>query len=89
MAERMDIICPRTVGDKTYFTKIGVAFSNDKGGWSLSFEALPIPQLRDGKLEVRALMMKPKSRDDAPAGKGKAPPADFSDVFGDDDKIPF
>lgn len=84
MAERMDIICPRTVGDKTYFTKIGVAFSNDKGGWSLSFEALPIPQLRDGKLEVRALMMKPKP-------KGDAPPTNFSDIGygGNDSDIPF
>lgn len=85
MADRMELLTPRTVGDKTYFTKIGVAFPTKTGGWSLSFEALPLPQIREGKLETRVLMMAPK--DNAPA-RGKAPPADFSDLNNSDD-IPF
>lgn len=76
--QRMDLITARTVGDKTYFSKIGIAFKNTKGdGWSLSFEALPIPQLRDGKIETRVLMMPPKPKDQP---RGELP---------DDDSVPF
>lgn len=73
--DRMDLLATRTVGDKTYYTRIGVAFAT-KNGWSLSFEALPVPQLRDGKIETRVLMVPPKPRDQ-PTG------------YAPDDDIPF
>jgi len=70
MTSRMDIVCPRDSGDKTYFTKIGVAFPNKNGnGYTLVFEALPLPSLRDGKIETRALLMEP--RDDRQGGSAK------------------
>lgn len=87
MADRMDLLSTRsyTTRDgevKTAFTKIGVAFATKNGGWSLSFEALPLPSLNDkGQLETRVLMMVPKPKSDAP-------PKDFSDIGAGDD-IPF
>ena len=96
MSERMDLLTARKVGDKTYFTRVGVAFKNKSGnGWMLSFEALPIPQLdENGRLETRVLMMEPKPRDgDAKPARKSAmnAPADFSDLGGgdDDSSIPF
>jgi hypothetical protein len=93
MADRMDVVCPRsyTTRDgevKTAFSKIGVAFQT-KNGWAIQFEALPLPQLEDGKLVTKALLMPPREQTDAPrsSGRGNAPPADFSDLR--DDKIPF
>jgi hypothetical protein len=94
MAERMDIVCPRAGGDgKTYYTKIGVAFATRNGGWSLTFEALPLPSIGDnGKLETRALLMPPRERDapqqtrQAPQG-GSRTRAPASDDL--DDDVPF
>lgn len=91
MANRMDIVTPRAGSDgKTYFTKIGVAFETKAGGWSLSFEALPLPSLNDkGALECRALMMPPRDRD-APqrhsGSRGSAAPPPADDL---DDDVPF
>ena len=62
MADRYELKTPRQGSDgKTYWTKIGVLFPmKEKDGFSLSFEALPIPQLNDkGVLEVRAVAMPP------------------------------
>lgn len=89
MADRYDILCPRTAKDgKTYFTKIGVMWpmKGGKEGFSITFEALPIPSLNDGAIEVRALAMPPKPQDgqqqrQAPAGRTPAPDLD--------DEIPF
>ena len=90
MAKRFDILTPRKGRDgKTYFTKIGVAFENKNGGYSLSFEALPIASMNDdGNIETRALMMEPRERDDAPrngtpARNNRAPVDDL------DDSVPF
>jgi hypothetical protein len=65
MTNRMDIVTSRQGSDgKTYFTKIGVAFQNRNGGWSMAFEALPVPSINDkGILECRALLMPPRDRD--------------------------
>lgn len=88
MANRMNIVTPRTSRDgKTFWTKIGVAFETRDGGWSLSFEALPLPTLnQDGQLECRALLMLP--RDEAPARPaprgGRAPAHDDLN-----DSVPF
>lgn len=67
MTERYDLMTARKAGDKTYWTKIGVMFPNrDKPGFRLSFEAMPLPTLYDGKLEVTVMAFPPKERDEAP-----------------------
>jgi hypothetical protein len=88
--ERFDIVCPRAGKDgKTYFTKIGVMWPMKSGnGFSISFEALPIPSLNDGVLEVRALAMPPKPQDgqrQGSGGSGGRGPA-LADL---DDEVPF
>jgi hypothetical protein len=73
MANRYDIVSPREGSNgKTYYTKIGTMWPAKNGGFSLTFDALPIPGLnRDGKLEVRVLAFEP--RDDArPAQRAPA-----------------
>jgi len=93
MARRFDILSPRKSRDgKTYFTKIGVAFETKNGGYSLSFEALPIASLTDdGGIETRALMMEPRERDEAPRGNGTPPrrPASTPQRGELDDDVPF
>lgn len=73
MANRMNIVTPRTARDgKTYWTKIGVAFET-RDGWSLSFEALPLSSLnQDGQLECRALLMPPRDDSARPAQRSTA-----------------
>jgi len=86
MAKRYDLVTPRESNGKTFYTKVGVMWPMDRGGFSLTFEALPIPSTnRDGKLEVRVLAFEP--RDDAqPARSGRAPSRDDLD---DDMSVPF
>lgn len=89
MVDRMDLLATRPYqkdGEtRTAFTKIGVAFATKNGGWSLSFEALPLPSLNDkGGIETRVLMMPPKPRDEANAHSPGGP----SGASHDDD-IPF
>lgn len=90
MTNRMDIVTPRQGSDgKTYFTKIGVAFATQSGGWSLSFEALPLPSMNDkGNLECRALLMPPRDRDAAPPqrhqSRSSAPQRPLADDLDDD-----
>lgn len=79
---RFDLVSPRKAkdSDKTYFTKIGVAFPNRSGeGYTLSFEALPLP---DAEGQVRVLMMPAKPKDEQPR-QGNRPAAR------DDDEVPF
>ncbi len=46
---------------KTYWTRIGTMFPmKGKDGFSMTFNALPIPQLKDGQIEVRAVAFPPK-----------------------------
>lgn len=42
MSKRYDICAPRKGKDKTFWTRIGTAFENDKG-IQLIFDALPLP----------------------------------------------
>jgi len=59
---RYDLISPRPKKDgKTHWQKIGAAFPRDKGGFSLVFDALPLP---DAEGRVSVLMTEPKPRDD-------------------------
>lgn len=81
MAKRYDLVTPRESGGKTYYTKIGSMWPMDKGGFSMTFEALPVPGLnRDGKPEVRVLAFEP--RDNAEPRGGGRPPR-FDDDFAD------
>jgi len=86
MAKRYDLVSPRESNGKTYYTKVGVMWPMDRGGFSLTFEALPIPSLnRDGKLEVRVLAFEP--RDGERAGGGGA--GRGRDDIDDDASVPF
>jgi hypothetical protein len=60
---RYDLISPRERKDgKTFWVKVGSAFERDQGGFSLVFDALPLP---DKEGNVRLLMTEPKPREDA------------------------
>lgn len=40
---KFDVVATKTVGDKSYYTRIGVAFPLEKGpGFSVLFDALPM-----------------------------------------------
>jgi len=79
--KRYDIIVGRDSNGKTYWTRIGAAFQRENGGFSLSFDALPIP----GENGCRALMVEPKSPDRQRDPARQAPPRGNID----DDVIPF
>jgi hypothetical protein len=84
MAERMDLVAPRTGRDgKTYWTKLGVAWSM-QGGWRLSFEALPLPSKnRDGDWETMVLMRAPFDKDAQRASQtvtSTAQPSEMEDI---------
>lgn len=87
MSERYDLLTARKAGDKTYWTRVGVMFPNrDKPGFRLVFEALPVPQLYDGKLEVTVMAFPPKDSDERPAKQTGAASKPRGDL---DDDIPF
>ncbi len=71
MTDRYDVLTARTYVDshgeeKVSFTRIGTAWPmKERDGFSITLEALPIPTLKDGKLETRILMMPPKPREDS------------------------
>lgn len=86
MAERYDLMTARKVGDKTYWTKIGVMFPNRNGpGFRLTFEALPVPTLYDGKLETVVMAFEPKPRDDEPRQQRQSSRRDSIE----DSEVPF
>ena len=58
---RFDLISPRERKDgKTYWHKVGAAFEREKGGYSLVFDSLPLPD-KDGRVSL--LMTEPLERD--------------------------
>lgn len=62
------ISIPQERDGKVYWTRIGTMFENRSGdGFSLVFNALPIPQLKDGQIECRAMAFPP--RDDNRSGR--------------------
>ncbi|MDB6454743.1 hypothetical protein [Falsirhodobacter sp. 20TX0035] len=92
--QRFDLISPRPRKDgKTNWVKIGAAFPRDKGGFSLVFDALPLP---DAEGRVTVLMTEPKPREDDRGqqeprggngyGAGGRPSGRSNDF---DDEIPF
>ena len=86
MSKRFDIATPRKGrDDKTYWTKIGTAWQNDRGGIQLVFDALPIA---DSEGRVVANLFEPKERN-APADGGRANHG-FTPAAADlDDDVPF
>jgi len=102
----MDILMTRqyeSQGEtKTAYTKVGVAFPLQNGGFRLRFEAIPVPTMYDGKIECSMLMVEPKPRDQqgqqasqqqertqdyGAAKSGEKPSGNFSKDM--DDEIPF
>lgn len=66
MSERLDVITgvdyERNGEKKTRWSRIGIAFKNQKGGWDVTLDALPV----SGKLKL--VEQKPR--------EGSAPPSD-------------
>lgn len=89
--QRYDLISPRPRKDgKTFWLKVGAAFAKDNGGFSLVFDALPLP---DAEGRVTVLMKEPMQRDNngqrggydqSPqgygAGSGRGDPDDGSEI---------
>lgn len=76
---RYDLISPRPRKDgKTYWLKVGAGFPRDKGGFSLVFDALPLP---DAEGRVTVLMVEPKDDNRQAAPQNRDMP--------DDSDLPF
>jgi len=85
--QRYDLLSPRANKStgKTHWQKIGAGFPRDKGGFSLVFDALPLP---DAEGRVSLLMVEPMDRD-APREKPvSGAPAGGAAAY-DNDEIPF
>jgi hypothetical protein len=81
---RYDLISPRpNKNGKTYWLKLGAAFPREKGGFSLVFDALPLPD-KEGRVSL--LMVEPSDKDGQKSEQKAAPQADLDDMSGD---IPF
>ena len=90
MTDRYDILTSRENNGKTYWTKIGTMWPLDNGGFSLNFDALPIPTLYQDKLQVKAVAFEPKERDQAGSAKGSGKSGGGQSRRDDmDDEIPF
>ncbi len=87
MTQRYDLLSPRARKDKTFWVKIGAAFVRDKGGFSLQFDALPLP---DAEGRVTVMMVEPRERTPDPMGAAAQTNgmAGFN-AGGIDDEIPF
>lgn len=96
MTQRYDVLSPRPGKDgKTFYTKVGVAWPmKAREGFSVTFEALPLPTMEDGALRTVVLIVpaEEKQADAAPMPskrQGKEnwnKPAPVSQL---DDEIPF
>lgn len=74
---RYDLKSPREDRNgKTHWHKVGSAFPRDSGGFSLVFDALPLP---DKEGNVRVMMWEAEPRED----RGREPPRrDMDDEIG-------
>lgn len=80
MSNRLDALAMRKYKtqqgeEKTAYTKVGVAFANRGGGYTLTLESVPVAQSdRDGVMSVRILLAEPRDnggqRDQASGGGG-------------------
>ena len=55
--QKFNIVTVKTVNEKDYYTRIGVAFPLEKGGFNLVFDALPT--------NARALVLPDRSRSES------------------------
>lgn len=89
MSDRYDCVVPRKYktrdgSEKTAWTKIGVAFPTQQGGYRVTLEALPLSQIgRDGNLECTFLLMTPKGAFEPKSKGGPRRGNDNPDDFGD------
>lgn len=69
MANRKEVwtVCPRGEGKKDFWLRVGTAFENRDGSWSLVLDALPTT----GKLIVRD--ERPRDEDRSEAPRARAP----------------
>jgi hypothetical protein len=88
--ERLDAICGTKSkdGQKTYWTKVGSAFPNKAGGYTLYLDYVPTGRSDDGKTVI--VLAQPKERTDAPRGQGqRAIGQQRSSQRDMDDEVPF
>lgn len=95
MANRREVwtVCPRGEGKKDYWLRIGTAFENRDGSWSIVLDALPT----NNKLIVR----EPREEQTQREGRASPPPRassraasppredDYGDYSRDADDVPF
>jgi hypothetical protein len=58
MSERFDALAVRESNGKSYFTKIGAAFPNRNGGYSVVLDAIPAPN--EGQFKILLVVPKPR-----------------------------
>lgn len=93
MSNHYNVLMPReyTTKDgatKTAFTKIGVAFPmKNREGFQVTLEAVPMPSLKDGKLECKLLLMPPV--EDNAERPAKAERKNSNEAALDSDAVPF
>lgn len=82
---RYDILSPRKDrNDKTRWHKVGAAFPRDKGGFSLVFDSLPLPD-NEGRVSLMMWEAKPREgqqdnrNQDSGYGAGGRPGSDDYD----------
>lgn len=63
MVEDTEIPDPETGRNKSFWTKVGVAFQNRDGSWSLELSAIPV----NGRLQMRD----PRPRENTESGAGQ------------------
>ena len=87
---RFDLLSPRKgKDDKTRWFKVGAAFPRDKGGFSLTFDALPLP---DAEGRVTLMMWEAQERDErqsSPARTADRAQRPAAVGLDDDSAIPF
>ncbi len=83
---RLDALTVRKDGEKSYWTRIGVAWPAKQGpGWNVVLDAMPAPT--EGQFKIFLMEPKPKQE---PAASGQRNEYDQSSPFPEDDRtIPF
>ena len=81
MANHYEIKTSRHGNDgKVYWTRIGTMWPGKNNSYRITFDALPIPTLYEGKIRVEAMAFEPLEKTDAPRAKI---------AHATDDEIPF
>ena len=89
MAQRFNLCSPRPKkGGGTFWHRIGTAFPDDNGGFSLIFDSLPL-QDPEGRCIVKVFTQKDGDTPSGNRGQQSAPQGGYSDGGVDDDEIPF